>query len=246
MLSQVPSIPPNFVAGMYYSGADLDLIAANLYGVQRMSGETDEQVRDRCLAKLGYSLPPNQAYIARHTSPGDRVKQFKVRQKSTGLFWNGNRWAKLEGTYAEANAVSLDDEKELVELHSQVQQRSSTLMTHAQMADMYQMASQAAVQQPNPVYTAAGGYAGQTKGPPAVNHPAWPRQTHPNTGEPFVDGSIGLVTRGKISGMVVAGDCLYGQFTTATGSSAAGYLHGSPGGTWQWDKVVVKKNSCPF
>ncbi len=41
---------------------------------------------------------------------------WKVRQKSTGLFWNGNRWAALEGGFLEQRAENLDEERELVEM----------------------------------------------------------------------------------------------------------------------------------
>ncbi len=45
-----------------------------------------------------------------------RVKIWKIRQKSSGLFWNGNSWATLVGHFAELTAVGLDDDREMVHL----------------------------------------------------------------------------------------------------------------------------------
>jgi ribosomal protein L21E len=41
---------------------------------------------------------------------------YRIRHIESGLFWNGARWAALQGTLVETNVVSLDKERELVAL----------------------------------------------------------------------------------------------------------------------------------
>jgi hypothetical protein len=142
--------------------------------------------------------------------------QWKVRQKSSGLFWNGNRWAALEGSYQENTATSLDEERELVSM--------TAIPPIDQALGFYQDVLDVIVHQH--LVNALGGkeastiidlvgkkYHERSRGgggiraeiarvnvnvPPAPSppprpppHPLWPKGIrHPNTGEEFVAGDI--------------------------------------------------------
>ncbi len=42
--------------------------------------------------------------------------RWRIRQKSSGLFWTNNRWAALVGQFTELDVHDLDDDREMVQL----------------------------------------------------------------------------------------------------------------------------------
>ncbi len=124
------------------SGEDLDRLSAQV-GIVRKQGtpvvyaqgdysgqtsrtrdETDEELRARMDSLM--SVPPGwlreaQAlYGAKQNVQNipkeNNVKVWKIRQKSSGLFWNDVRWAALEGNFSELAVQDLDDDREMVNL----------------------------------------------------------------------------------------------------------------------------------
>ncbi len=103
-----PAVQPVVMGDIQETGVYLDRLAA-LYGLARNPhAETDDQLRDRVRQTMT------------STSRGNPMtKVWRIRQKSTGLFWNDVRWAELVGHFAELRVVDMDDEREMVQLQAQ-------------------------------------------------------------------------------------------------------------------------------
>jgi hypothetical protein len=98
------------------TGWYLDRLVA-LYGIVRTGAETDDQLRDRVRQTMTFTPRGNPM-----------TKVWRIRQKSTGLFWNDVRWAELVGHFAELRVVDMDDEREMVQLQAQAQANPPTVL----------------------------------------------------------------------------------------------------------------------
>jgi hypothetical protein len=106
--------------GVMDDGKVLDRLAA-LYGNQlreldRLAALYGNQLRDR-VRQTTTSMPQGNPM----------TKVWRIRQKSTGLFWNDVRWAELVGHFAELRVVDMDDEREMVQLQAQAQAPATSL-----------------------------------------------------------------------------------------------------------------------
>ncbi len=205
---------------------------ADALGLVRLPGETDGELLQRIREII--------------SDYGPSMTQWKIRQKTTGLFWNGARWAKLEGVFHEQAAVELDAEREMVQLVATAPKRDM----HAEVLGQhpYPATQRGQAEALANAYSYMQQIAKINAPLRASNRPSeWPTETHPNTGEEFISGTmrqetgeqlLGSFASGTIRSPVGGAGLLRGSFLCESGSSVEGYYQG---GSWTWTSVVVKQ-----